>query len=107
MQELISSDALAYNDVIATLRFEEWVRTQQMECNRMIGAARASETDARARAARRPRGVHRTKQGDTLDRISMKWYGTPDGSKLIRDANNLDSIILDGGIDLIIPDVNR
>jgi len=105
VQELISSDVLAYNDVIANLRFEEWVRTQQTECIRMIGEARASEIDARSRATRRPRGIHRVRQGDTLDRVSMKWYGTPDSGRFIRDANNLDSILLPPGLDLIIPDV--
>lgn len=107
VQSLISTDVLAYNDVIATLKFEEWTRTQTTELAIMIGAARASEIDARDRAARRPRGIHRVRRGDTLDRISMKWYGNPDSSRLIRDANALDSIVLVDGSDLIIPDVSR
>lgn len=105
--ELVSTDVLAYEDIVATLRFEEWVRTQQSECNRMIGEARSGERDARDRAARRPRGVHRVRSGDTLDRISLKWYGTPDSGRFIRDANNLDSVVLPVGRDLIIPDVSR
>lgn len=107
VDELISSDVLAYDDVLATLRFEQWVRTQHTECVKMIGEARDGERDARARASRRPRGIHRVKSGDTLDRISTKWYGNPDSSRLIRDANNLDSLILPVGKDLVIPDVSR
>lgn len=107
VNELVSTDLLAYDDVVNTLRFEEWTRTQQIECTRMIGEARAGERDARDRAARRPRGVHRVRHGDTLDRISVKWYGTPDSARFIRDVNNLDSIVLPVGVDLIIPDVSR
>jgi len=107
VQELTSADVLAYDDVVQTLKFEEWTRTQHTECTKIIGNAKAAETDARARAARRPRGIYRVKSGDTLDRISMKWYGNPDSARFIRDANNLDSIVLIPGVDLIIPDTNR
>lgn len=107
VSELMSTDVLAFEDVINTLRFEEWTRTQFSECKKLIGEAAAGERDARARAARRPRGIHRVRQGDTLDRISVKWYGTPDSGRFIRDANNLDSIILPIGVDLVIPDVSR
>jgi hypothetical protein len=107
VQELVSADVLAVEDVISTLHFEEWTRTQYTECVKMIGAARAGEIDARARAARKPRGIHRVRSGDTLDRVSMKWYGTPDSGRLIRDANNLSSIVLPVGADLIIPDTVR
>ena len=107
VQELVSTNVLAYNDVVSTLRFEEWSRTQYVECVTMIKHVKDGELDARARATRRPRGIHRVRAGDTLGRISMKWYGTPDNERAIRDANNLDSIFLTTNTDLIIPDVSR
>jgi hypothetical protein len=107
VQELVSTDVLAYHDVVATLHFEDWVRTQQTECNLMIGSSRAAEKDARILASRKPRGIHRVRQGDTLDRVSEKWYGTPDSGRFIRDANNLDSVLLPVGRDLLIPEVSK
>lgn len=107
VSSIVTSDVMAYNDVIGTLRVEEWTRTQYVECVRLMGSAKSAEIDARARASRRPRGIHRVKRGDTLDRVSMKWYGSPDSGRLIIDANNLDSVLLPVGQDLIIPDVNR
>lgn len=107
VQEIVSADLMAYDDVVGALHFEEWSRTQYSECVKIISEAKAAEIDARARASRRPRGIHRVKNGDTLERISMKWYGSPDSSIIIMDANNLDSILPPVGVDLIIPDVTR
>lgn len=104
----ITSDVvLAYDDVVGMLRFEEWIRSMANESIRTYQVAAAGELDARARNNSRVRAVHRTRADESLERISARYYGTPDNWTLIYDANALDSIILEGGIDLVIPEPQR
>jgi len=98
---------LAYDDVVGMLRFEEWVRSMANESIHTYQTAAAGELDSRARNNARVRAVHRTREGESLERISSRYYGTPDNWTLIFDANALDSIILEGGVDLVIPEPQR
>lgn len=98
---------LPYDDVVIMLRLEEYIRSTRNEAIRVSAVARAGEADARARMARKPRAVHRCRDGESLERISTRYYGTPDQWRLIYDANNLHSIFIAGGTDLIIPERTR
>lgn len=104
VQELASADIVAYDDISAMLGSEEWLRTTHAEAMQMFASARAGQLDARSRAAQRIRTIYRTKNGDSLERIAERFLGSPDSWRLIYDANDLDSIVLPVGLDLIIPE---
>lgn len=96
--------AIAFTDVIEMLKFEEWVHETGVEAARTVGKARLAELDMRAKAARKPRAIHRARKGESLERISMRYYGTADNWRAIYDVNHLDSVLLDGGEELLIPE---
>lgn len=98
---------VAYDDVLATLRAEEWIRTSHLDITKMIGIAMSGEADSIARAAKRPYAVHRCMKDEPLERISARYYGTPDEWRRIYDANNLDSVMLEAGQELLIPERHR
>lgn len=104
---LAASDVVAYNDVVGALAFEEWSRNAYCDAQLTAAASRAAASDARARAAQSPLTVHLVKKGDTLFRISAKYYGTPNSWRVIYNANDLDSISLVAGSQLIIPERQR
>lgn len=104
---LAANDVLAYDDVIQALNFEEWSRNTYCDSILMAAAARSAAIDARSRAALRPLTVHRCKNGESLQRISNRYYGTPNAWRLIYDANNMSSILLDSGTEIIIPERQR
>jgi hypothetical protein len=97
--------AVAYDDAISILRFDEWSKETLRQAAVTIGVSRQAEQDMRARAARKPRAVHRASAGEPLERISLRYYGTADNWKMIFDANQLDSVLLEGGEELLIPEV--
>lgn len=97
---------MAYNDVIGTARYDEWIHTTHTEFMKSIGLSRAAEKDMTARLGRRPRAIHRCMRGESLERISRRYYGTADNTNKISEANNLTSWIFDGGEELIIPSVS-
>lgn len=47
-----------------------------------------------------------TVEGDSLDRISKEYYGNEHYWFVIADVNNLNSMNLEGGIQLRIPDLS-
>lgn len=104
IQERTSDVIVAYDDVLATLKCEEWLRSNQLGLVRLQGSVRAGEADALSRAAKRPQAVHRASNGESLERISIRYYGTPDNWRAIYDANNLGSLQLTAGQELLIPE---
>lgn len=104
---LAANDVLAYDDVVQALNFEEWSRNTYADSILMAAAARAAASDARSRAALRPLTIHTCRNGESLQRISNRYYGTPNAWRLIYDANNLSSILLDSGTQLIVPERQR
>lgn len=99
-----STTQVAYNDVVHTLRFEEWTRTASADARVAILGADAAALDMQARARQRPRAIHRARAGESLHRISQLYYGTPAGWRTIYTANNLSSLTLTGTEELIIPE---
>ena len=53
----------------------------------------------------RPQRVHRTRSGETLDRVAALHYGDPSRWRLLADANRIDDPFrLRPGTDLVVPD---
>jgi hypothetical protein len=95
---------VGFDDAISILRFDEWRCATTRQAAQTLGTSSAAEQDMRALASRRPRAIHFAKKGENLERISLRYYGTADNWRAIYDANNLDSILLDGGAQLLIPE---
>ena len=102
-----STAQVAYGDVVQTLRFEAWARTAGADARRAIWGAEKASTDLRVQARQRPRAVHRARAGESLKRISQRYYGTADGWRAIYEANNLASLTLVGTEELVIPERGR
>ena len=94
----------ALDGVIDVLRFDGWVRSIREEATRAAGLALIAEQDMRRRAERKPRALHVARSNDTLERLALRYYGTPDAWKTIFDANHLDALVFEGGEELIIPE---
>ena len=98
-----SDVALAFDDAISILKFEEWSRSTLNQAAKTIGVSRLAEFDMRSKAERRPQAIHIARQGESLERIALRYTGNADNWRSIYDANNLGSLVLDGGEELIIP----
>lgn len=99
-----SDTVVAIRDAITILKFDEW-RTGVFRASVLtLGTSRDAEIDILAKATRKTRAIHRAKAGESLERISLRYYGTADNWRAIFDANGLDSLILEGGEVLIIPE---
>jgi hypothetical protein len=107
ISQLAAVDVVAYDDVVGGLAFEEWSRNAHRDATLMAASSRAAARDARARAAQHPLTIHVVRQGETLMRLSTRYYGTPNSWRLIYNANDLDSIALVVGTSLIIPERQR
>lgn len=100
----VRSDAhVALDDVIQTLRFDEWTRTTASDARRTMFQSWQAERDMETRARAKPRAIHRARQGESLERIGLR-YGVP--WRLIYDANGLSSYVLNGTEELVIPEVS-
>jgi len=95
---------IGYEDAITEMRLSEWYNGSVEQFWRMVGLASQAELDVRLRARQRPRAIYYPKAGESLERISLKFYGTADAWRAIYDKNNLSSIILTGDEELIIPE---
>lgn len=98
------SENLGYSDALEEMRYKEWVYGTIEDCWRMIGVARDAEIDVRRRVKQKPRAIYYPKRGESLERISMQFYGTADNWRAIYDKNKLASLILDGSEELVIPE---
>jgi hypothetical protein len=94
---------IGYGDALDEMRYKEWSSGSVEDLWKMIGFSRDAEMDVRRRAKQRPRAIYYPKAGESLERISMMFYGTADNWRAIYDKNNLDSLNLDGTEELVIP----
>ena len=95
---------IGYNDALDEMRYKEWSSGTVEQFWLMIGLSRDAELDCRRRAKQRPRAIYYPKAGESLERISMMFYGTADNWRAIYDKNNLASLNLDGTEELVIPE---
>lgn len=104
MSDRRSDITVAYDDAISILRFDEWRSAMLQSATLTAGASRDAELDLRAKASKNPRAVHFARAGESLERISLRYYGTADNWRAIFDANQLASLQLAGGEVLLIPE---
>lgn len=95
---------VAYDDVILSMSHAEWIAQTHVTAMILVGLSRSAELDMKKRAGKKPRAIYRPKRGESLERISVKFYGTADAWRLIYDSNDLISLMLDGTEELIIPE---
>lgn len=98
-----SGVSAGFDSPVLWLRFDEAVHTQAARSVLLTGAALEAEADMRARADARPQAVYRAHAGESLYRISARFYGTESEWRRIYEANGLDTLVLDGTEELVIP----
>lgn len=96
--------SIAYDDAINELKFTYWAAQSTFDSWVMSGLARDAELDMRSRAATRPRAIYRPKAGEPLERIALRFLGSAEAWRDIYAANHLDSLVLTGTEELIIPE---
>jgi hypothetical protein len=101
---LTSDVDLAFADALNSARQEEWIASSMTVGWQTIGVATRAELDATRRAKQKPRAIYYPKSGESLERISLKFYGTADNWRAIYDRNNLSSLVLNGTEELLIPE---
>lgn len=89
---------------IEVLALDEHTHSTQAQSRVLAGRALLAERDALLRAQTKPRAVHRPFRGESLYRISERYYGTPDEWRLIYTTNHLKSKLLEGTEELVIPE---
>jgi len=99
-----SGAQVAFDDAIWWLRFDEHVHQSAADARALASLAFIAEADMRVRADARPIAIHRARAGESWYRISERYYGTPSEWRRIYEANGLQSMILDGTEELIVPE---
>lgn len=97
--------ALGFDDFIESLRYELFVHATTSSSWDLVGHSTDAARDMRSKASQRPRAIYRPKPGESLERISLRFYHTAENADLIYRTNHLSSIVLDGTEELIIPEI--
>lgn len=101
---ITSSIDIAYDDVVVAMTHANWIAASHTWSMQMVGLSRLAEKDMKKRAGKKPRAIYYPKKNESLERIAARFYGSADAWRTIYDANNLDSLVLDGTEELIIPE---
>lgn len=94
---------IAYQSVLQSVKHAEWISSTATSLAKTIGLSRTASLDMNRRAGKKPRAIYYPKAGESLERISVRFYGTAASWRLIYDANNLSSLVLSGTEELVIP----
>lgn len=100
----INSAELAFEDSLQAASFSEWVHGSLVSAWKAIGLSISAESDVRKRAYQKPKAIYYPKRGESLERISARFYGTANNWRAIYDKNNLSSLVLEGNEELLIPE---
>jgi len=104
LKNSLPADNAGFDDILVEMRLSEFYNSTVEQLWRTVGMSRQAEIDARTRAKQKPRAIYYPKTGESLEHISLRFYGSADNWRVIYDKNNLSSIILDGTEELIIPE---
>jgi hypothetical protein len=104
LRGIVSTTTLAIDTFDTALDFRVWVSGVQYQMRLLGLQAFQTQQDLRLRAEPKPKRLHRARQGESLYAISTRYYGTPHRWREILQANNLSSLILQGGELLVIPE---
>lgn len=108
MAEMLSTveslDDVSFEDALLSSTYAEWTHASIVSAWKNIGVSRAAERDIRRRAQAKPKAIYYPKRGESLERISVRFYGSANNWRAIYDKNNLSSLVLDGTEELLIPE---
>lgn len=96
--------ALATADAIAALDFEVWTRLLREHSRRITGENYTAATQVEERDTPQAQTIYRPQRGESLYRVALQFYGTPEAWRLIADRNNIHTLTLTGEEVLIIPE---
>ena len=99
------SSYLATSSLIDSLKYETWHRSLSGSARLFQVAAERARQDLAFRAKPKPKRLHRVKQGESLYQISNLYYGTPHQWRELAKINHLNSVVLEGGELLEIPEL--
>ena len=95
---------LGIRTALAVLNFEDWSRSLRFQARVIMGSASSAASDLEERDDGAAISFYRPFKGESLYRVSRRFYGTPFAWRLIADRNALTEISLTGEELLIIPE---
>lgn len=95
---------LGVKTALGVLDFEDWMRSQRFFARVAMGQGSRAASDLEERDDPEALALYRPHKGESLYRVSRRFYGTPDAWHLIAERNALSSVTLDGTELLIIPE---
>lgn len=104
LKTITSADDVAWDGILETFLHLEWRADGLSVAWLMLGLSNEAAKDMERRAAQQPKALYYPKPGESLERISVKFYGTPDNWRQIYDRNHLSTIVMQGTEELIIPE---
>lgn len=104
LDTITSADDVAWDGILETFKHLEWRADGLSVAWLMLGLSNEAAKDMQRRAEQKPKALYYPKAGEHLERISVKFYGTPDNWRQIYDRNHLSTIVMVGNEELIIPE---
>jgi len=95
---------LAHTTAMSVLDYESWSRSIRFRTRVALGTSRAAALGVEERAEPSALALYRPHRGESLMKISRRFYGTPHCWGLIAERNALSSMTLTGDELLIIPE---
>lgn len=104
IKTITSADDVAWDGVIETISHLQWRADSLSVAWLLLGLANEASKDMERRAQQKPRALYYPKAGESLEKISSRFYGTADNWRQIYDRNHLSSLVMQGTEELIIPE---
>lgn len=104
LRNVTSPIDVAYDDIMLTIRHVDWWTSSLSDAWSLVGISTKAERDVRSRIQPDTKAIYYPKRGESLERISFRFYDTANNWRMIYDRNNLSSLQLDGTEELIIPE---
>jgi len=95
---------LAHRTAMSVLAFEDWSRSIRFRARVALGTSRAAALGVEERSDPNALALYRPHRGESLMKISRRFYGTPHCWGLIAERNALTTMALTGDELLIIPE---
>ena len=102
--EVRSDVELVSRTAMSVLAFEDWSRSARFNARILMGTSSSSAEAMDQRAQPDAVRVYRPRAGESLYKISRRFYGTPHSWRLIAERNGLTDFELTGEELLIIPE---
>lgn len=104
LKTIVSTDDTAWGGILETFKHLEWRSDGLSVAWLMLGLSNEAAKDMERRAQQKPKAIYYPKAGESLERISVKFYGTADNWRQIYDRNHLSTLIMTGTEELLIPE---